>query len=94
VSSTASLNLLTKIRPPSDISLTLTTLLKMNKKAVLKARRYANEIVVLSVGVDFWGNHVLKEVFGKSKVVSVRDMSDGGRILVNKFKLAVLDTLK
>jgi hypothetical protein len=70
------------------------TLLKMNKKAVLKARRYANEIVVLSVGVDFWGNHVLKEVFGKSKVVSVRDMSDGGRILVNKFKLAVLDTLK
>lgn len=70
------------------------TLLKMNKKAALKARRQANEMVVLSVGIDVWGGRILEEVFGKSKVIHVRDMDDGGIIVANRFRNAVLDTLK
>lgn len=70
------------------------TLLKMNKKASLKAKRHFNEMVVLSVGVDAWGGRILEEVFGKGKVVAVRNMDDGGVYVANKFKNAVLDTLK
>jgi hypothetical protein len=70
------------------------TLLKMNKKASLKARRQANEMVVLSVGVDVWGGRILEEVFGKNKIIHVRNMGDGGVVVANRFKNAVLDTLK
>lgn len=75
-------------------SISSKTLLKMNKKAALKAKRHVNELVVLSVGLDVWGGRIIESVFGKSKVVHVRNMDDGGVIVANRFKVAVLDTLK
>jgi hypothetical protein len=48
----------------------------------------------LSVGIDVWGGRILEDVFGKSKVIHVRDMDDGGIIVANRFRNAVLDTLK
>tara|TARA_B110001454_G_scaffold217204_1_gene242004 strand:- start:32 stop:1735 length:1704 start_codon:yes stop_codon:yes gene_type:complete len=70
------------------------TLFKMNQKAMLKARRVANETVVLSIGLDHYSNINLQSVFGKNRVVPVNNMVEGSNLIVNKFKLAVLDTLK
>tara|TARA_R110000824_G_scaffold113272_2_gene262960 strand:- start:2457 stop:4175 length:1719 start_codon:yes stop_codon:yes gene_type:complete len=70
------------------------TLLGMNKKAVLKARRLANEMVVLSVGTDRYATNNLKFSFGRNRVIPVDNMVEGSRLIVNKFKMAVLDTLK
>lgn len=70
------------------------TLLSMNKKAMLKSRRISNEIVVLAVGMRSDGINHLRSVFGNGRVVTVNNMDDGSRLIVNKFKNAVLDTLK
>lgn len=66
----------------------------MNKKAMLKSRRISNEIVVLAVGMRSDGINHLRSVFGNGRVVTVNNMDDGSRLIVNKFKNAVLDTLK
>jgi|21_taG_2_1085346.scaffolds.fasta_scaffold01265_7 nitric oxide reductase activation protein len=70
------------------------TLLKMNRKSLLKAKRNVTEIIVFAVAVNNSQLNNLRYVFNRKRVVYIRRMDEGVKLISNKFKLAVLDTLK
>jgi nitric oxide reductase activation protein len=70
------------------------TLLKMNRKSLLKAKRNVTEIVVFAVDVNNYQLNNLRYIFNRKRVVYIRKMDEGVKLISNKFKLAVLDTLK
>jgi len=75
-------------------SISSQTLLNMNKKSFKKARRNVNEIVVFAISVNRNQLNNLTYVFSPKRVVSVNQMNEGVKLITNKFKMAVLDTLK
>jgi len=75
-------------------SISSQTLLKMNRKSLIKSKRHITEIVVFAVSVSNEQLSNLRDVFSPKRVVNVRRMDEGVRLIANKFKNAVLDTLK
>tara|TARA_R110002051_G_C8760957_1_gene501661 strand:+ start:1305 stop:3026 length:1722 start_codon:yes stop_codon:yes gene_type:complete len=70
------------------------TLLTMNKKAMLKARRKTPNIFVFFLGNSTYGDWYVKEAFGARRVINVPSMRGVSDNIIKEFKKLVINTLK
>ena len=80
----------------NEYSLKRNTLMIMNQKALLKARRSTPNIFVLYIGSSdshSYANWFIHQAFGK-RVINVSDMRYAGKRIIKEFKNLVVNTLK
>ena len=78
----------------NNFSLKRNTLLVMNKKAMLKARRSTPNVFVFFLGSNPYATWFVKEAFGERRVINVPSMKYASDKIVKEFRSLVINTLK
>ena len=78
----------------NNYSIKRNTLLIMNRKAMLKARRSTPNIFVFFLGSNSYATWFVKEAFGTRRVINVPSMRYATDKIIKEFKDLVINTLK